>query len=163
VYWWNIRQLKEQLKVGPLPQPMAFRYAAAYATLSAMAMVPGLGSNRWDIIGYMAGIVITLGGTIYCYRMNGGAGGEQFLDRYFALGLVAVVRLLPVFILIVVAILIVQELLGDVPEESTVVEGGTGILFLVAAYWRIGSHIRSVSSQNVASQGTALDPSAAQR
>src|SRR5687768_266259 len=118
---------------------MAFRYAAAYATLCAIAMVPGLGSNQWDIAGYIAGIGITLGGTVYCYRMNGSASGEHFLDRYFALGLVAVVRLLPVFILIMLVVLIVQEVMGDVPDETTVVQAIMGMLFLVVAYWRIGT------------------------
>lgn len=156
MYWWNIRRLKAQLERGPLPEPMAFRYAAAYATLSAVAMVPGLGSNQWDIVGYIAGIGITLGGTIYCYRMNGSASGQHFLDRYFALGFVAVVRLVPVFVLIALVVLVVQEVVGDVPDETTVVEATIGMLFLGVAYWRIGTHIRSISRLSVGSQDVSL-------
>ena len=51
MYWLNLRGLKWQLMQGSLPQPMAFRYAAAYATFSAVAMIPGLGVNRWDVWG----------------------------------------------------------------------------------------------------------------
>jgi hypothetical protein len=153
VYWWSIRGLKAQLTLGALPQPMAFRYAAAYATLSAVGMLPGMGANRWDILDYIAGIVITLAGTIYCYRMNGGAGGAHFLDRYFALGFVAVIRLLPALVLITLAVIITQEVLGAVPAETTGVEATIGPLFMTAAYWRIGSHIRSVSQQILDPQG----------
>jgi hypothetical protein len=145
VYWWNIRGLKAQLMQGSLAQPAAFRYAAAYATLSAIAMAPGLSANQWDLVSYIAGVAITLGGTIYCYRMNGGAAGEHFLDRYFALGFVAVVRLLPIIFLTTLVILIGQEIVGDVREETTAAEAMTGILFLVIAYWRIGSHISTVA------------------
>jgi hypothetical protein len=163
VYWWNVRRLKAQLELGPLPEPMAFRYAAAYATLSAVAMVPGLGANRWDVVGYIASIGITLGGTIFCYRMNGSASGRHFLDRYFALSFVVVMRLLPVFILIVLAVLSVQEVVDDVPEETTVVEAIMGILFLAVAYLRIGTHIQSVARRRVEPQDVSLGSGAAQQ
>ena len=133
---------------------MAFRYAAAYATLSAVGMFPGLGANAWDILAYTAGIAITLAGTIYCYQMNGGSRGQHFLDRYFSLGLVAVIRLLPAFILIAFGVIIAQEILGDVPADTTAVEAAIGMLFMAAVYWRIGSHIRSVSQQGLEPQGT---------
>ena len=163
MYWWNIRRLKAQLEQGPLPEPMAFRYAAAYATLGAIAMVPGFGSNQWDVVGYIAGIGITLGGTVYCYRMNGSASGEHFLDRYFALGFVAVVRLLPVFILVMLVVLIVQEVVAEVPDETTVVEAMMGMLFLAVAYWRIGTHIRSISRSRVGPQEVSLGSGAARQ
>jgi hypothetical protein len=138
---------------------MAFRYAAAYATLAAVAMIPGLGANRWDIFGYIAGIAITLGGTAYCYRKNGGADGEHFLDRYFALSFVTVVRLLPLFVLLALAVLITQVALGGVPEETTPVEAAFGTLFLMIAYGRIGSHIRSVAKERTRPT-QAMEPAA---
>src|SRR5688572_23367203 len=135
MYWWNLRALKAQLAQGPLPQPAAFRYAAAYATLGAVGMVPVLSFNRWDALGYVGEVVITLCGTIYCYRMNRGPAGQHFLDRYFSLGLVVVIRLLPAFFLIFFAVLALQDLFGGGDSsQTTPVEVTASLLFLSVAY-----------------------------
>ena len=150
MYWWDIQALKALLVAGPLPQPMAFRYVAAYSIVGAIAILPGMGANRWDVFLYFVTIASSLLGPLYCYRANGGARGERFLDRYFSLGWVAVLRLLPAMMALSITLGVVEGALGGADDGTTFSQALLTVLLLIVAYWRIGAHIRSVAQQTAA-------------
>ena len=97
----------------------------------------------WDYVGTVWTLLLAVFGTIYVYRCNGGATGQDFLQRYLAIGWVVTVRwlaiVMPLFVLLIFTV--------DYMSEET--QWHVGLFFVVAEvvlYERIGYHIRAVAS-----------------
>ena len=86
-------------------------------------------------------------GTIYIYRQNGGADGQHFLQRYFAISWVVSIRSLVVLIPAAVALFTLPAVLGSETEDTTWYH----FLFVAIAgaviYWRIGCHVRDLAGR----------------
>jgi hypothetical protein len=89
-------------------------------------------------------------GTIYIYRQNGGAGGQHFLQRYFAVGWVVALRWLAIIVVAAVAFFVMLEVVGISTDSTSWYE----FVFLAAAetviYWRIGHHVRDIAHRTPA-------------
>jgi hypothetical protein len=124
--------------------------------------IPGVGepplTSGLEWATYLAGTIIVLSGTVYCYRCNGGPNGTRFLERYFSVCWVVLVRFLPLGVLYAVLVTSVPGialvvglshflgLKGDDPVAllyTAFIAGAFGLL--VACYWRVGVHIREVA------------------
>ena len=104
MYFWRIEKLKTEMAARPLSEREALPYLVVFVALSsAVAYIPQTTYSLWDGLGGVWSVLLAAVGTIYIYRQNGGAGGQHFLQRYFAVGWVVVVRWFVVLILVAVA------------------------------------------------------------
>ncbi len=89
-------------------------------------------------------------GTIYIYRQNGGAEGQHFLQRYFAVGWVITIRLLVVFFLVAVAFYGTLDAIGAETESSHWYDFLFVAVLEAVYYWRIGHHVRDLARRATA-------------
>ncbi len=148
MFFWRITRLKEQLAERPLSTGEELPYLVAYLVLSTLAMYIPYGDA--EIPAAVDGIVVTaiaVAGTVYVYRQNGGGDAPFFLQRYFSIGWVVLVRFAAAMIGLYVSY--AAALIGlagvEYPERTPWYE----TLFLWFAqlvfYYRFGVHTRDVS------------------
>ncbi|MGI9283660.1 MAG: hypothetical protein ACR2PX_29140 [Endozoicomonas sp.] len=94
-------------------------------------------------------ILIAILGTIYVFRSNGGASGEDFLGRFFSIGFVMTIRFLTILIPLTVALTFYY--MAEFPEGETIVTTPLDIAFFNIWYgclfWRIGKHITDLQNK----------------
>ena len=112
MYFINIKQLKQDIINRDFTEKdrfiYAFIYIVIYSILSELSIISCSVENPTellisDYIMDMGTVLITIIGTYFLYRVNGGNNGEDFLGRYFSITWVMSIRLLP---LILVAIIV---------------------------------------------------------
>lgn len=148
MYFWRIEKLKAELATRPLSERQALPYLVVYSGLCAAAgYVPPMGFNLWDRLLAVWGVTLAVVGTIYVYRQNGGAGGQHFLQRYFAIGQVVAIRWLVMMGVPMVALYATLGILGRKPEETTWLDFVSFGALGAVLYWRIGYHVRDLASR----------------
>ena len=145
MYFWHIEKLKSEMAARPLSEREALPYLVVSVALnSAVAFIPQTTHNVWDGLGAASSVLLAVVGTIYIYRQNGGAEGQHFLQRYFAVGWVVSVRWFAVLILVTVAFYGTLAAVGADIESTHWYD----FLFLAVVeaviYWRIGHHVRDL-------------------
>src|SRR5438046_1702325 len=116
MHFWRIAELKTKLKVRPLTDREALPYLLAYMVLTAAAtMFPAETMNTWDYVIAVAVLLLTVAGTVYTYRCNGGANGTHFLQRYFAICWVIAVR----WAAVVIPLFVMFMFIVGAPEYTT--------------------------------------------
>lgn len=133
MYFWNIKGLKKDISEHRLSEAHIFYYILFYIGLSAASLelvgyFPAEDSNSWDYIQSGLNILIAIAGTIAVYRANGGAAGSRFAEKYFSIGLVVLIRFLPIFIPILVAIFAYHGMSIDWSSPDVEADLGTGWL-----------------------------------
>ena len=153
MYLWRIEKLKAEMAVRPFTDREVLPYLIAWLVLLEVVIVLTTflptSANVWDGLDAARGLLLTVFGTLYVFRQNGGASGQYLLQRYFAVGWVVGVRwiagLLPAMLVFYVAL----EALGSGSEDST--EWYDFVLITVAEagfYWRFGHHVRDLASRS---------------
>jgi hypothetical protein len=157
IHWWRTDRLVTQLVNAPLSSRDMVNYFVAATTFDTVAIYWGLwvGANRnWALLfeGVVV-LIIAIVGIRECFVANGGADGENFLARFFAISV-------PVSVKLGLAGFIVTQsayfgLRGA--ESSTTIdvfEFGYHIFsFLVVTafpfvfYWRIAHHLRTLKAR----------------
>lgn len=149
MYFWNIESLKRDLVFDGLGDRESFLYLLWLGSVTAaLYAIPFGEENLWDHIDSVVGIAAIGIGTYWLYRCNGGAEGSEFLARWVSLSWVFGIRFTVVAIGVVVVLLVGIEFVfpGTIREESTPVESAGAALVEVVYYWRLGHHVRAVSS-----------------
>ena len=114
---------------------------------SAALMLPTLSVNRWDVAGAICSILLAIVGTLYVYRHNNGAAGENFLQRWLVIGWVVAVRWAALLVAMLVVLFVIAELVGEISEDTTWYE------LLVFAFWelifygRLAHHVGDVAQR----------------
>ena len=148
MYFWQLGRLKRKMVARPLSEREILPYLLVYLPLTtAIAFIPEFSANVWDALSALSSTILTLVGTFYIYRQNGGANGQYFLQRYLAIGWVVTLRWLLIFIVTIVILTILLELAGisTFSEETTWYEFLYGTTLEVIIYQRIGHHVRDVA------------------
>lgn len=150
MYFWRLERLKREMAVRPLSESETVPYLVVYVTFTtALSSIPYSFSNVWDTLGAVVSTVLAVVGTIYVYRQNGGADGQYFLQRYFAISWIVTLRWLVIFIITILVFSILLELVGIWSEETTWYE----FLFFTASeviiYQRTGHHVRDVAQRTI--------------
>jgi hypothetical protein len=132
----------------PLTEREALPYLVVFVLLSTLVCyVPQSLANIWDGLGVIWSLTLAVFGTIYIYRLNGGASGQHFMQRYFAIGWVVSLRCLVFILLISIIYFLTLDVLGTSSETTTWHD------FLLYAssesfiYWRIGHHVGNIASR----------------
>jgi len=157
MYFWNINNIKKDIREHRLSETQIFYYVLLYVALSALGMelatyFPAEEFNSWDLTESVLYVAITIVGTIAAYRANGGAVGQGFAARYFSIGFVVLIRFLPLAILVLIAIVAYQGLSVDWSSPEIEESFDTGWLevslisvWYVAYYARVVKHIRDTA------------------
>jgi hypothetical protein len=148
MYFWRIEKLKSEMAARPLSDREMLPYLVVFAALSSAAgYFPQPSQNLWDALGAVGSVLLSVVGTIYIYRQNGGASGQHFLQRYFAIGWVVTIRWLVVMAL-AAAVYFGTLIAVDADTEST---HWYDVLFQTVIpaviYWRIGHHVRDLAQR----------------
>ncbi len=149
MYFWNIDNLKKDLSQNPLSEKEQFKYLLANTILYSLAIIPFIEKNIWDIYLAIVSGIITIFGTYYIYKINGGSNGEYILQRFLSLGWVIGIRWL---VLIMLPIMIVSftglEIFSTgVPENTSVYDLVIFNLAYIIYFWLLGKHIKEVSAK----------------
>jgi hypothetical protein len=155
VYIWRINPLREQLASDGLSQKQAFQYYLATTILGCLLYEMssnGPGSEftaeaALDLVLYLG---FNIGGIIWCYRQNGGADGNHFLDRIVPIGWVMFWRLASIVIPFF-------ALLGAIDwyQNGSIGRPGSDVAFLIifmnvlygGMWWRMGVHMQWVAER----------------
>ncbi len=120
MYFWQIERLKQKMIVCPLSERETLSYLLVYVSCTiVLEYIPHNFSNIWDSFYAIFSTLLTVLGTVYLYRQNGGANGQHFLQRYFAISWVITLRWLSIFIITTVIFFILLELAGVSSEQMT--------------------------------------------
>lgn len=144
MYFWRIQKLKEQMAARPLSEREALPYLVVYMGLFTAASMITTPLNPWDTAGALWSTVLAVFGTIYIYFQNGGAGGQHFLQRYFAITLVVSIRWGVILMLIMLPVYALLRARGINSEETTVYEFMFFAVLETVFYWRLGHHVREL-------------------
>jgi hypothetical protein len=156
MYFWRIEDLKKQMATRPLSEREVLPYLVVFsATMSAIWLIPADPRNLWDYLSMGFSVLLSIVGTIWLYRRNGGASGQHFLQRYFAIGWVVGIRWVVVFILVGIPFYGFVTAFGPGLEVTTWYESAFFAVAELALYWRFGVHIGDIAARTSAGFITA--------
>jgi hypothetical protein len=147
VQLWRLEPLKRDLAAGHLPDRQMVQYIAVQAAVVAALVVPTPGQDLPPWWHFVVSAAVAVAGVYFCYKMNGGAGGERFAERYFSIGWVVAVRV-GVTSLVIGAIT-AMILFAILTPEASAEQGAllidlVGYGLMVLSFWRTGVHIGDV-------------------
>jgi len=155
MYFWNTKALRQQLKAGKVTERQKMSYLMATILLFTLSVYVPLpqADTALQAIEIIAAIGITIGGIFYCFRINQNGDGKNFLERFVCLSWPIAVKQILLIFLIVISYISLLAIFS--PEAAASLENPTAfdviLLVLLEAwfYWRIGVHIRWISSRSV--------------
>ncbi|HSJ98554.1 MAG TPA: hypothetical protein VLC53_15880 [Myxococcota bacterium] len=154
MYWWKLQALRDELAARTLSERTRFQYLLLFLFLSAIAIELPPPTNRptvWDRANSVTSMLVTVLGTWWLFRINGGGEGRRFLERYLSLAWVVLLRFL-VFSLPVMALLyLAGELAGIASEKTGPFYFAVFSGWLIAYYGLLGRNLRLVRDAERAS------------
>ncbi len=151
MYFWNITKLKEEIRGGGPSENECFKYLLAFGIFFALLSSAPTGQEKREpalfFLSALAMIGIVIAAVTYCYKMNGGTAGRDFLKRFLSIAWVVGWRALLVAFPVLIGIIIVFVYLFH-PSAR---EGRYFALIIGTVYWLVviaimGAHIKEVSS-----------------
>lgn len=154
MYFWNINQLKEDIRTNKLTESKRFKYAIVTLAVFAIGMESRVSLeniNIWDDISSISIILIQIVGIFFAYKANNGSMGTDFLGRYFAIYFVVSIRFLVFVIPVIIGVLLYYFYAFDFEEgiPSTSVDTIPFIIWTGILYWRVYVHIKQVNSHEL--------------
>ena len=135
----------------PLSEREALPYLVVFVGLSAaVGYIPQTMSNVWDGLGAAWSVALAVVATIYIYRRNGGADGQHFLQRYFAIGWVVAIRWLVIIIFAAIAFYAALTAVGVETENTAWYDFVFLAIVEAVVYWRIGHHVGELADRTKA-------------
>jgi hypothetical protein len=149
MYFYDITSLKDRLTTGPLPERESLPYLVVFVTLCSIVMyLPIPPENAWDyfeVAFSTFSIVVSIIGTIYLYRANGGEKGRDFIHRYIVLGWVVAVRFISLFIPIAIVLSVTGNYIGVSSEQTNWFDVLVIVVFEIVFYLYFARHLRELS------------------
>ena len=151
--FWDVEELKKQIRIGALTEWNCFKYLLLFLTINALGLelicyFPVEESNYWDYAASVLNVLVVFFGTIFAFHANGGKNGEKFLEKYLSIGFVISIRFLvyciPVYILY--ASFYFYELYEINATLTEVVDLLPLFIWYSLMYWRIAVHIKKIRS-----------------
>lgn len=146
MYFWKVEKLKNDLRKKPLSESESFKYLYATLFLYSLGMIPFLENNIWDVYSAIIIGVISAIGVYYVYKCNKGAKGNNFLQKYLAIGWVVGIRWM--FLIMLPTSIIFFILIGiyyGVTEYTTAKEVTFFNLVGATYFWLLGKHIKELA------------------
>jgi uncharacterized membrane protein YadS len=149
MYFTKYHPLKERLRDRMMDDREALPYFVVYSVLAAIAtsLHAAPPPTVWLVSNCAGTVLVTLAGVLYCYRQNGGQAGYDFIQKSVVLGWVVAIRLIPLFLLSVLAGRLLKSFLGHPKEEFSWVDVVLDLLTLAFYFERLGRHLRDTNKQ----------------
>ena len=147
MYFWDIDKLKANLSAGTLSNHDQFKYLLANMIFGPLLLQASQLKYEQDI-DWVISLGITVGGVVYCYKMNKGKTGHHFLARFLSIAFVVSIRLLIFFMplmFIFIAAAFAFDFGGMSSKEIDLFFLIFVCLFEIFYYWRVGCHLNEVS------------------
>ncbi len=152
MYFWNINELKQQLKNNDLSEVDSLKYLILISLIGMLPIPAPPYFTAGTFRHYIFGAIIFMLGTTYCYRQNGATSGKDFLAKYISLSWVIAIRFLPGILLISALMAFGVFSWFSFPVQKVTVLGIV-YSFSIVYYWRIGHHIADIQSVGQVGQG----------
>lgn len=155
MYFWRIENLKAELASRPMTDREVLPYFVVEGALTSLALSVATSSlNLWSGLDLVWNFGLSVFGSIYWFRQNGGLRGHQFLQRILAIGWVVGLRwcawVVPLY-----CVLLVTEVIED---EMNAVEFLFNIVINTLLVRRMGFHLQDVAARTLPAQ-TQAQPS----
>jgi len=166
MYLWNIKALATKLKTGELSQAERFKYLFLSVILVTLAMeasaYEGKISTAISITESIMFLMITVGGTLLCYRANKKGDNKEFADRIICLSIPISLKVGVFFIGIYAVYFIAGYIaLGDTFEQytnsTTWIDVFFALLAAVTLYWLLIEYIGWVSGNRSSSEACKVN------
>jgi hypothetical protein len=95
MYFWRIKQLKEELIQNGLSQKVIFQYMLFYFVLISLQSFSSKVPTIYDTYSASISLFLNVIGMMYAFKMNNGNDGTQFAERYFSITFVVTIRYFP--------------------------------------------------------------------
>jgi hypothetical protein len=152
MYFWNIKKLKTQLIEKPLTEKQTLPYLIAMLlSYNLFTYLP-----QPDVYSWLNGLeaAISLGstffGVIWLFRKNHGGAGSHFVQRYLALGWVALIRFFAFSIPFFIVIGFVAFALDLNTENTNITKWYDTIILIIMTVgyiWYFGKHLAEVAEK----------------
>lgn len=150
MYFFNLQKLKTQLISKPHSDKELLPYLIA--TLLLITLIEYLPKsavyNQWDYLEIAIVVLFSVFGTLWLYKRNGGDTGSHFLQRYFALGWVALIRVSVFSLPAIIVLLALGAYAGFIQTELDTKSWFDFLIivfFELFYYWYLGKHLAEVA------------------
>ncbi len=147
MYFWNIKNLKKDIRHARISSRDYFYYFLAYSTVYSILLIMTV-IQLYETLGIVIAIVqilLFIAGTYYAFYSNGAREGRDFIRRFFSIGWVFLLRA-TFFMSIGMLNLYVMTSIFGLQNLFTIQNSAIiALLFEVLFYWRIGRHIADLS------------------
>lgn len=149
MYWLSLSGAKRDLRSGNLSSRALLPYVIAFGafeslSISMSALAPGgPDPELTDLYLALVSVGITVLGLLHVYRMNGGAAGQNFVERLLVIGWVASVHFMAAMI---AAMVLLGTLLMTSSSGEALIESFAPCFVLISGvyYLYLGRHIADV-------------------
>ena len=155
MYFWKTESLAAELRNGTLSQKDRFRYLLTFLIITALfADVSYYISEAPSTVAISEStlvVLITIFGTIWCYRTNKSGDDLEFIERFICLSLPVLVRLIVIFLIfysfyMIVGFYLFEDAFDKFTETTNWVDVGFTILFGLYFYWKLSRAIKGVAN-----------------
>ncbi|MBQ4877981.1 hypothetical protein J8M21_12260 [Pseudoalteromonas luteoviolacea] len=147
MYFWNIWALKSDLRANLLTPRCDLKYLIAILILMSLRNTPTETSNSYDYLSLLFDVLMVVVGTWYCFKINDGNNGKDFLRRYLSICWVVGVRVLVCTVPISISVYsLVYIARGEAFEGTTLFDLLFTLLFSGVYYWRVIVQMKDVQN-----------------
>ncbi len=148
MYFWNTTKLKNRLREKSLTDGEVFPYFILFILTMSIPV-----SSCWeyyDVSDYILEaryFFIPIFGSMYAYVKNNGKGGSQFLQRYFSLSWVLLLRFTFLLTLIFALLFFIDNFAVEILNTKTQwFVSSIFFAFQLAYYFRLGFHMKDLAN-----------------
>jgi hypothetical protein len=150
MYFWNITKLKEEIRGGGPSENECFKYllafGIAFALSSSAPPMPVKSEPVLILLSALVSVGIVIAAMTYCYQMNGGAAGREFLKRFLSIAWVIGWRSVLVGLPVLLGtIFVFVYIFHPDTRESQYFGLIIGTIYSLVVIAITGSHIKDVS------------------
>ena len=163
MYFWKIEKLKQDIRENSFNEKDRFLYACIYIALGIVFMklamfypVSEKNIGVWGYINTVSNVLVSIAGTFFAYKANGGASGKDFLGRFFGIHFVVSIRFFVLLIIPVIFVLVSaymneisleeDQIFSDEELAETFFDFFFTQMLLFFFYFRICKHMRDVKN-----------------
>ena len=150
MYFWNINKLKALLIERPMTEKEVLPYLVA--TMLLLTLVQYLpNALNLKVLDYLEIVIVSTAvivGTFWLYNKNRGDSGSHFLQRYFALGWVVMLRFILFVTPVFIGLVFLVSYFGIYNIESDATNWIDVLLISISElilYWYFGRHLAEVA------------------
>lgn len=159
MYLWNSGKLVNDLRDNAVSEKEKLKYVLFWVVATMIVSDPLLHFDYEyvlnDAILSAVMLIVSIAGTIYCYKVNKNGDNKDFLTRYICLSIPVGIRAFVIIIAILAFITAIElsldmSVIGEGEEVTTTIyEVIVFSLFMLGIYYYLARCIRSASARSV--------------